>query len=175
MKSQNYRIRQENATDWPAIYSLIRIAFETAKVKDGDEQDFATGLRTSERYIPELSLVAEQDGMLIGHVMLTHTVLHQDTGEDVDVLLLAPLSVLLEYRNRGVGGALVEEACRTAKELGYTAVFLCGDPAYYNRFGFRQSSGWGITAIQSIPDQYVLVKELKEGFLDSVQGKIECC
>ena len=61
-------IRQAKPEDFDAIYSLVKTAFQTAKVSDGDEQDFVLKLRKG-HYIPELELVAEEDGVLIGHIM----------------------------------------------------------------------------------------------------------
>ena len=64
-------IRPERPDEYDAIYELIRVAFRTAHRSDGTEQDYANALRAVEGYIPELALVAEQDGELIGHVMFT--------------------------------------------------------------------------------------------------------
>lgn len=173
-QSTDFTIRQETAKDWDEIYPLIRTAFRTANVKDGDEQDFAVGLRNSERYIPELALVAEQDGKLIGHIMLTKTYVNQPDGSRFEALLLAPVSVLLEYRDLGVGSALIEESCRIAKDMGYKAVFLVGDPNYYSRFGFVRTSSFGIRPTNEIPEQYVQVRELIPGALEMVRGNVNC-
>lgn len=170
-----FAIRQESETDHNEIYTLIKTAFETAKVKDGDEQDFAVKLRESNRYIPALALVAEQDGKLIGHIMLTKTNIVKSDNEKKEVLLVAPLSVLIEYRNTGVGSALMKEGLKRAKDMGYKAAFLCGDPAYYNRLGFRQASHWGIGNVQNIPEQFVLAYELEDNILKDMKGKVECC
>ena len=59
---KNFKIRQETKEDLDEVYQLIKTAFETAKVKDGDEQDFAVKLREGKNFIPELSMVAETDG-----------------------------------------------------------------------------------------------------------------
>lgn len=168
-------IRQENKQDHDEIYALIRTAFETAKVKDGDEQDFAVKLRESEKYIPELALVAELNGKLIGHIMLTKTDIVQPDGEKYQVLLVAPLSVLIESRNMGVGSSLMKEGLKRAKDMGYKAAFLCGDPSYYGKLGFRQASLWGIGNIQGIPEQFVLAYELEKNVLKNIEGKVECC
>lgn len=157
------------------IYNLIQRSFLSAPVKDGDEQDFAEQLRKSSNYIPELAFVAIVDGKLAGHIMLTHTTVKEPDGRTFQALLLAPLSVLLEYRNHGVGVKLIETACREAWKLGYKAVFLCGNPAYYHRFGFRQTSGFDIHPAGNIPEQYVLVRELEEGALQDVSGIVMCC
>jgi len=111
---------------------LVKIAFQTAKVSNGKEQDFVNQLRSSGCYIPELALVAEENGKLIGHIMLTKTYIVNGNSK-FETLLLAPISVALEYRDRGVGSALIKEGFRLAKEMGYTSVLLVGDPAYYHK------------------------------------------
>lgn len=174
MKENDITIRQEKKQDYDEIYNLIRTAFETAKVKDGDEQDFAVKLRNSEKYIPNLALVAERNNELVGHIMLTRTVVKQPNGDEYEALLVAPLSVLLDYRNIGVGSALMNRACEIARDLGYKAVFLCGDPDYYNRFGFVSSVDYGIENENDVPSQYCLALELFPDALKGVTGTINC-
>lgn len=116
MKNKSsFTVRQEREAEFPAIYELIRTAFATAEVSDGDEQDFANRLRIHGNYIPELALVAECQGKLIGHIMLTRTVVTQDDGTPYEALMIAPLSVVLDYRNQGVGSALLKEGLRLAQ------------------------------------------------------------
>lgn len=55
----------------------------------------------------------------------------QEDGSKFESLLIAPLSVLLEYRDQGVGSALIKESLKRGREMGYKAAFLCGDPNYY--------------------------------------------
>ena len=100
-------IRQATEADYDGIHGLVQKAFETAKVSSGTEQDFVRELRQG-RHIPELELVAEDGGALIGHVMLTGVTV-RDGGAGTESLLLAPLSVVLERRNAGVGAALMRE------------------------------------------------------------------
>ena len=116
-------------------------------------------------------MVAETDGKLIGHIMMTQTPVLQSNGERYTALLVAPLSVQLEYRDLAVGSALMKEGLRLAAEMGYQAVFLTGDPNYYSRFGYQSSSRFGITC-PGIPDQYVLAYELVPHALDKVEGTI---
>lgn len=160
-------IRQATNADYDCIYELVKTAFQTAKVADGTEQDFVLQLRKG-KYIPELELVAEEDGALIGHVMLTGTAIHGD-GNVTETLLLAPLCVALERRGKGVGAALMREALGKAKTLGHASVVLIGDPAYYGRFGFRS-----VPAITypGVPAQYTLTCELVPGALSGVAGTI---
>lgn len=168
---KKFTIRKETEKDLDEVYDLIKTAFETAIVKDGDEQDFTVGLRNGKNFIPELSLVAELDGKLIGHILFTKTPITQSNGEKFEGLLVAPLSVLLEYRDLGVGSALMKEGLQLATELGYKVAFLIGDPNYYHRFGYQSSSLFGITH-PDIPVEYVMAYELVPHALDNVDGTI---
>lgn len=171
---KDFNIRRVTEKDHAEVYSLIQTAFETAKVKDGDEQDFAVRLRNGNTYIPALDLVAEKEGKLVGHIMLTHTHVTLPDGSRFDALLVAPLSVLLEYRDLKVGSALMNEGLRLATSLGYQAAFLVGDPGYYQRFGYRPTLSFGIEH-PGIPEQYVMAVELIPHALKDITGIIKFC
>ena len=164
-------IRQEKASEFPRIYELIKIAFQTAKVANGQEQDYANSLRISGNYIPDLALVAEEDGKLVGHIMLTKTFIERNTSK-FEALLLAPLSVTIEYRKRGIGSQLVMKSLELAKKHEYAAVFVVGDPAFYGRFGFKSSVFFGVKHTPPIPDQYVMVHELFACALSKTAGTV---
>lgn len=167
----NFLIRQTTAADYSTVYNLIETAFKTAEHTDGDEQDFAVNLREGINYIPELDLVAELDGQLIGHIMLTKIYVTKPDGSKYDTLMVAPLSVLLEYRSFGVGSALMKEGLRLAAEMGYGSAFLLGDPNYYQRFGYKPTHLYNINH-ESFPAEYLMVKELIPGTLDGVTGVV---
>lgn len=167
----SFKIRRETVVEYPEIYNLIETAFKTAKVSDGDEQDFTDRLRSGGNYIPQLALVAEADNRLIGHIMFTKTYVTRSDGSRFDTLLVAPLSVLQEYRGQGIGAALMKEGLRLAKEMGYKTAFLCGDPDYYSRRGYKPTHLYGIHH-ESIPDEYVMVYELEPDSLKGVAGII---
>ncbi len=165
-------IRTVRPSDYPAVYGLVKTAFQTARVSDGAEQDFVTALRARPTYLPDLELAAENDeGLLTGHIMLTKTAVG-DGGAPLPALMLAPLSVRLENRDCGLGAALVHEGLRRARELGYTAVFLVGDPAYYGRFGFRPVTEYGLRNETHAPDQYVLGRPIVPGALENASGGV---
>ena len=164
-------IRQEKLSEFQYIYDFVRVAFETAKVSNGKEQDFVNKLRASGRYIPELALVAEKNTKIIGHIMLTKTCVATSNSK-FDALLLAPLSVRLDYRKRGVGSNLVNRSFELAKNLGYKAVFVVGDPAFYGRFGFEPSALFGIKHVPAIPEQFIMVLELTAGALAGITGTV---
>ncbi len=164
-------IRREAPQDYARIYDLVKVAFQTAQVTNGKEQDFVEQLRSSRDYIPELALVAEQDGELIGHIMLTRTYITR-RDDKVEALFLGPISVVLERRNQGIGSALMNESLRLAKAMGYQSVFLVGDPAYYHRFGFQPTAKFGIKELEPIPDEYVMVCQLDDNALAGITGTI---
>lgn len=168
---KDFKVRQTNAADYSSLYNLIKTAFETAEHRDGDEQDFAVRLRNGENYIPELDLVAQGGDELIGHIMFTKTYVTKPDGSKYDTLLVAPLSVLLEYRSSGVGTALMTEGLRIAAAMGYGAAFLIGDPDYYQKFGYRPSHLYDIHH-ESFPAEYVMRKEILSGALDNITGLV---
>lgn len=167
----NFKVRQITEADYTTVYKLIKTAFETAEHRDGDEQDFAVNLRNGDNYIPELDLVAERDGKLLGHIMFTKTYVTKPDGSRYNTLMVAPLAVLPEYRSIGVGSALMKEGLRIAQNMGYQSVFLIGDPNYYQRFDYKLTRLYGINH-ESMPAEYLQVKELTQGALDGVTGMI---
>jgi predicted N-acetyltransferase YhbS len=164
-------IRPEKPLEFQQIYDLVKVAFQTAQVSNGDEQNFVDRLRAGGGYIPELALVAEQNGNIIGHIMLTKTFV-AGAGKNRELLLLAPLAVELQHRRSGVGSALVLESFGLAKLLGYTAVLVVGNPAYYGRFGFKPSASFGIVHDPPIPEPYVMACELVPDALSGVSGVV---
>ena len=166
------KIRQAKPEEHPVIYDLIETAFATARVADGTEQDFAANLWNSDAYIPELDLIAEEDGNLVGHVMFTKTTVEQENGS-FEALLLAPVSVLRAFRDQGVGSSMILAGQEKARSMGYKAVFLLGDPAYYNRFGFGPTFHYNIRCSIDLPEDHqenIMVCELVPGALDGVSG-----
>jgi putative acetyltransferase len=165
------RIRPEKPSEFAAIYAFVKTAFATARRSDGDEQDFVDRLRARGGYIPELALVAEDEGRLIAHLMLTRLSVATTSGPR-PALLLAPVSVAAERRNEGVGTRLVDEAVRRATKRGHAAVFVVGDPSYYGRFGFVPSVQFGIVNTSGIGEAYVMALPLAPGGLRDAAGVV---
>jgi len=164
-------IRQETEKDFDQIYDLVRTAFLTARVSNGKEQDFVIQLRNGSNYIPELALVAEENGNIIGHIMLTKTFI-TDNDKKYEELLLAPISVMPAYQNRGIGSMLIKESFKIALDRGYKAIFLAGNPAYYQRFGFKPTVDFNIKDLHGIPDENVMVCEIVKDALEGISGTV---
>jgi predicted N-acetyltransferase YhbS len=165
-------IRRETSEESSKIYDLVKVAFQTAKVTNGKEQDFVNQLRSGGNYIPELALVAEEGGKLIGHIMLTRTNI-TGNNKKFETLSLGPISVALEYRNKGVGSKLITESFKVARAMGYTSIVLVGDPAYYHRFGFKASVDFGIRHALDIPEENVMACELRTNALHGISGTFD--
>ena len=131
-------IRPEAPADRDAIAGVIAAAFRSQR-----EADLVDAIRASPDYVPELSLVADADGEIIGHVMVSHTEL-DDGATRHRIFHLAPLAVEPSCQQQGIGGALVTSVLDAAKAIGAPFVVLQGDPRYYGRFGFVPSSRHGI-------------------------------
>ena len=150
------RIRQELPADYAEVYSLIREAFATAEHADGNEQDLVAALRQSDAFLPELSLVAEIDGVLAGHILFTKA----HVGQTV-VLVLAPLSVKPAFQRQGVGSALIQKGHRIAAHLGYSYIMVLGSERYYPRFGYGPAADLGVTVPSGIPSRNFMVLQLQ--------------
>lgn len=159
-------IREELSTDREVIYSLIKNAFAHAEHSDGNEQELVNALRQGEAFIPELSLVCEVDGVIVGHILFTKARIENNT-----VLALAPLSVLPEYQGRGIGTLLMQEGHRIARELGYSYSVVLGDPQYYSRIGYVPADDYGIYAPFDVPRELFRAFRLDDQ-APSLNGKL---
>lgn len=166
----NILIRQEKEADHNAVCDLIQKAFQAIEFSDHKEQFLVNRLRKSNSFIPELSLLAEHKNKIVGHILLTKLKIINKQAE-YQSLALAPLSVLPEYQRQGIGGKLIQQAHKTAKKLGYGSIILLGHENYYPRFGYEQTSKYGIKLPFSAPDKNCMIIELIEN--GAVSGTVE--
>lgn len=153
------QVRQENPEDIRAIDVVHLSAFE-----GDDEVGLIGALRSSSGYVSELSLVAEFNGRIVGHVMLTKVRLLQGS-KNVDILALAPMAVVPSQSHRGIGSELVQAGIEQARQAGYKAIAVVGHPEFYQRFGFEKSSKWGLETNLSVSNDLLTACELKSGTL----------
>jgi putative acetyltransferase len=105
--------------------------------------DLVDRIRASPWHQPDLALVAEVDGAVVGHVVVSHARLRHAGGER-RIGVLSPLAVAPAHQGAGIGGALVREVVAAADRTGLPLVVLEGSPGYYRRFGFRSCASLGI-------------------------------
>jgi len=168
MSQEAILIRSETPADHAAISEVVSLAFGRA-----DEARLVGALRASEAFIPELSLVAEFDGRIVGHLLFTR--LHIRTPDaSVAALALAPLSVHPEVQNRGIGMQLTRDGLDRCRRLSHGLVIVLGHPTYYPRFGFRPAVPAGILAPFPLRDDSAfMVLELVPNALQGCRGTVE--
>lgn len=165
-------IRQERPEDFKAVFKVIEKAFEALQFSDHKEQFLVERLRKSGAFIPELSMVAEIDNEIIGHILLTKLKIKNDETK-FDSLALAPVSVLPDYQRKGIGELLITASHKTAKELGFKSIVLLGHKDYYPRFGYKLAADFGIIFPFDVANENCMVLELVENGLKGVQGTVE--
>jgi len=141
------KIRKEQPTDYASIYRLTQIAFEPKAFSDGTEADVIDRLRASGDLI--ISLVAQIDTDLVGHVAFSPVVIGQLT---VDWYGLGPISVHPDHQLKGIGSSLIQEGFMMLQERQANGCALIGDPKYYSRFGFVSD---GKVQYQDVPGENV--------------------
>jgi putative acetyltransferase len=146
-------IRPETEADHAAIRRINDEAF-------GDPIDakLVDAIRASDRFVPELSLVAVSEGQSLGHVISSYVDLVPGTRR---VLQIGPLAVLPSHQRRGIGAALMQETIRIADERGEPLLLIEGNPAYYERFGFTRADEHGIDAPpEALAPKYFMFRPL---------------
>ncbi len=144
----NLRIRDETNLDVPAITALTEAAFLNAPHTGHTEHFIVNALRRAGQLT--LSLVAERDGVVVGHVAVSPvSVSDGATGW----YGLGPISVLPALQGQGIGSALMHAALDGLRARGAAGCLLVGDPAYYTRFGFRPVPG---LVYPGIPPEYFM-------------------
>lgn len=155
-------IRKENQGDSSGIRYAVERAFSQA-----DEAALVDALR--KRNVITVSLVATVDGRIVGHILFTPVTVESNQGS-FQALGLAPLAVLPEFQNGGIGSLLVRKGLEECLLGGHAAVFVLGHPEYYARFGFLPSTTYGIRYEGNVPVEAFMAIELRKGALNGKGG-----
>lgn len=149
-------LRPEVEADRPGIRAVNLAAFETPL-----EAELVDALRSEGASV--ISLVAEEVGEVIGHIMFSPVTLDRDPG--IRLLGLGPMAVLPNRQKSGIGSRLVAEGLLACREQGYDGVVVLGHPDYYPRFGFSAAAGFGLHSEYEVPDEVFMALELVSGSL----------
>jgi putative acetyltransferase len=144
----NIVIRHETESDIGAIGEITKAAFETLAISGHTEQFIIDALRNAKALT--LSLVAEYDGRVVGHVAFSPVTISDGSPGWYG---LGPISAAPELQRRGIGKSLMREGLSLLNSLGANGCILVGDPGYYERFGFRSIPE---LVIDGVPQEYVL-------------------
>ncbi|MCI5045265.1 MAG: N-acetyltransferase [Aquisalinus sp.] len=151
-------IREEQQSEHEAIRYVVTDAFGQP-----DEARLVDMLRTDGDI--EIALVAELDRQVVGHIVLSRMISPETA------LGLAPVSVLPVFQRQGVGSALMRAGIKWAQDNGWERIFLLGEPAYYNRFGFASETAAGFSSPYAGP--YFMALELAGKLPDESGGVAE--
>lgn len=162
----NVLVRPEMPADRAAIYDLTARAFDQSL---HDEAGLVDKLRESPSWVDGLSRVAEMDGNVVGHVLLTRAGL-ANVESDRKLLALGPLAVAPERQKQGIGSALMRDALDAAARLDFDGVALLGHSAYYPRFGFAPASRWGLRNTFDVTGAAWMARPLRPNGLDGLWG-----
>lgn len=156
------QVRDEERRDWAAVHALTAAAFGRP-----DEARLVEALRREAS--PLVSLVAEHDETIVGHVLLTPVSV---SGRNERMMGLAPLAVAPAEQRRGVGSALVRAGLARCRDEGVDAVVVLGHGAYYPRFGFAPAARVGLSCEYDGAGDSFMAVELRPGALRGTGGVV---
>ncbi len=154
-------VRPEAEGDEAGIRSVVAAAFDTDA-----EAGLVDAIRVSGT--PQIALVAEEEGRIVGHILFSEA-----RVGDATVAALAPMAVLPDRQNVGIGSRLVKAGLDLCREAGYPGVVVLGHAAYYPRFGFTPARAEGIECPYDVADESWMVRELTPDTLDAISGTVE--
>ena len=157
-------IRPEQTHDHQDVFNINAAAFDT-----NAEARLVEALR-KDAY-PIISLVAEVDHQVVGHIMFSPVMLNGRT--DPQMIGLAPMSVATHLQRSGIGSALVREGLKRSKTHGFVAAVVLGHPTYYPRFGFKPSSAYNLKSEYDVPEDVFMILELQPGVLQAESGAVQ--
>ena len=156
-------VRAETPADHDDIRRIVDEAFG-----DTITGDIVDGIRVSDRFVPELSLVAVSEGESVGHVISSYVDVVPGSRR---VLQVGPLAVVPSHQRQGIGTALMQETIRIADERGEPLLLIEGNPAYYGRFGFTRTDEHGIEMPpESHGPQFFMLRPLR-AYDSTLQGR----
>ncbi len=142
-------IRREIPTDFDAITDITAAAFTDHPFSRNTEQFIIKALREADALA--LSLVAEKESKLVGHIAFSQVTF---TDETPNWYGLGPVSVLPGLQRQGIGSKLINEGLNMLREMGANGCVLVGDPDFYHRFGFKSPAG---LKHEGVPQENLLV------------------
>ena len=137
-------IRLERPQDRARAEAVTREAFFNVHVPGCCEHYILHVMRDCDAFVPELALCAWHGEELVGCAYYTKARIERDVGASHEVLCLGPIGVLPEWQRKGVGTAMMGEGRARAAALGYNAIVLYGDPAYYGNKGFEPAERYDV-------------------------------
>ncbi|MBD1383108.1 GNAT family N-acetyltransferase [Metabacillus arenae] len=169
------KIRLVNKEEYSFIEDFVYEIFKNTNYSDGiAEKALVREIREKHYYIPQLDLVVEKEGVIIGHFILSK--LPISNKYENEILMLSPVSVAINRQRQGVGKYMLQEGIKLATKLGYKGIIVEGDYRYYQSFGFRTSTDFEIYASEkNLPpsEENLMAMELYENGLANISGEVD--
>jgi putative acetyltransferase len=157
-------IRPEQTKDIAAIKKINLAAFKTE-----EEAWLVDEIRKQDQDM--ISLVAEKNNQIVGHIMFSQG--SNKSCPDIKIIGLAPMAVLPEHQNKGIGSRLVKAGIQACKEAGYQAIIVLGHPNFYPKFGFIPSINFNLKGEYDVPPEVFMVLEIEKDILSPCSGILE--
>ncbi len=164
--SETIKIRNEKPEDYRRVEEITRKAFYNLYVPGCTEHYVAHVVRRHPDFLPELDLVIERNGQVIGNIMYTKARLIDEAGKEKEILTFGPVSILPEYQRQGYGKALMEESFQRAAALGYDTIVIFGAPSNYVSRGFQSCKKQNVCLEDGSYPAAMMVKQLRPEALD---------
>jgi len=174
MKKNDYIIRLERKEEQREVENLVREAFWNVYRPGCLEHYVLHKLREDPAFVPELDLVMEQNGRVIGQNMFMRAVIRADDGREIPIMTMGPICITPELKRQGYGKMLLDYSLEQAAKLGCGALCFEGNIGFYGKSGFSYARDFGIR-YRGLPDgaddSFFLCKELIPGYLHGITGE----
>ncbi len=168
------KIRLEKQEEHREVENLVRESFWNVYRPGCLEHYVLNQLRKDPAFIPELDLVMELDGKIIGQNMFMKAEIKADDGRSIPIMTMGPICITPELKRKGYGKILLDASLEKAAGLGYGSICMEGNIDFYGKSGFRLASEFGIR-YHDVPDgeetPFFLCKELIPGYLNGITGE----
>ena len=161
-------IRKETEADKDCIYDLVKTTLAHGPFAHRDEHNLVNRLRKSDKFMPDLSIVAERDGKVVGYALFSEVKVGQR-----DLLVLSPFVVASEVQGRGIGNKLIQEGHKIGQAKDYPGCVVNGDERYFARFGYQKAKNYNITPPDNMEEENFLAIEFVKDSLATVYGMVE--
>ncbi len=166
----DFILRLEEPADYAEVENLVREAFWNVYQPGCDEHYLMHIMRGSAGYLPDMHFLAVHEGRILANIAYTRSRVVSEPGTEWPVVTFGPVSVLPEFQKIGLGSLLIRHTLTLAQKKGEQAVIIFGNPAYYQRFGFKPSSSYGITLPDGSSFDAFQTLELQPGSMVGVKG-----
>ena len=167
----NISIRLEEENDFKIVEHMTREAFWDLYKPGCDEHLIVHKIRKVPAFVKELNFIAYEKDRIVGNIIYSRAKVVNEENKDFEVLCMGPFAVLPSDQKKGIGSLLLKHSIEEARQLGYKAIIIFGNPDYYQRFGFRNAEKYKIQTSWGENLDAFMALELYDGSLMGISGK----